>query len=145
VVHNTATSNAKAPPSPAASAPPTRGRTSPSNGKTRFDTGVVGPLWTIGGATLQVQPATLSLPGQSPWITAQIEVADQGAAAIALRTLAFSVDGVPGVIPCGFRPPTCLKDLDGDGNVDLEVRFHAALLRHVLRRTPSGPVLLRAS
>lgn len=92
-----------------------------------------------------MKPEPLAFPGHSQWTVARIEVENQRAAEIDLRTLAFSVDGVAGSFQGGVRAAVRLDDIDGDTNVDLEVRFQSALLMRLLRQATGDTALVRAS
>jgi hypothetical protein len=110
-----------------------------------FEDGLVGRVWTIAGASMQIDPPRLNLRGPGRLVTVRIEAENQRAADIDLRTLVLSVDGVAGAVPAAAHPRPKLLDFDGDPNVDLEVKFDRVALARLLRQAQGATTMVRAS
>ncbi len=110
-----------------------------------LEDGIVGRIWTIAGASMDVAPETLNLGSGGRFVTVRIEAENERAAAIDLTTLTLSVDGATGAVPASEHPAPALLNFDGDLNVDLEVRFDRAALIGLLGQTSGPAAIVRAS
>jgi hypothetical protein len=93
----------------------------------RFDLdrgGVSGTLLTLLGSSLELHPLTVKRTSRGRWITAYVEVAQGGAAAIDPASILLELGGGTLWPDPAFAPK--LGDADGDGNPDLAVKLDRA-------------------
>jgi hypothetical protein len=104
--------------------------------------GASGRILTAFGSAVDLSPDTLNLGSNGQYVTALIEVADGGAAAIDPGTLSLYYGNASVPAATSFAPQA--GDADEDGQADLLVKFDRAGVAEMLAGAAEGPVSLTA-